>query len=255
MFTTEANWSQSLCNVNSSVLLWGLCVLWLAWISLDHGVTSWGAHLQQLMCIVSDLLSFFFEKNCLDYTSLHMCLVHFAQTFCGIAGRRPCGCWRVLRVCWVRKPDFPSGNVDFCFSKNTSISKTICVSRGTDFLAGAFRVAPAYWFRWRAAFNLSASWFRKRSQYLCDIDTLDKYNKYTSFPTQICGDVIPCHSFIPSVFVSSFQLFSTLFNSFQSFHRLRGNCETKKTYENRELRVTIKAIGCILVLLLSIKLN
>eukprot|EP00434_Breviolum_minutum_P005561 symbB.v1.2.004904.t2/scaffold263.1/size248082/5 len=32
----------------------------------------------------------------------------------------------------------------------------------TDFLAGAFRVAPAYWFRWRAAFNLSASWFRKR---------------------------------------------------------------------------------------------
>eukprot|EP00434_Breviolum_minutum_P005560 symbB.v1.2.004904.t1/scaffold263.1/size248082/5 len=26
----------------------------------------------------------------------------------------------------------------------------------TDFLAGAFRVAPAYWFRWRAAFNLSA---------------------------------------------------------------------------------------------------
>lgn len=118
MFTTEANWSQSLCNVNSSVLLWGLCVLWLAWISLDHGVTSWGAHLQQLMCIVSDLLSLFFEKNCLDYTSLHMCLVHFTQTFCGIAGRRPCGCWRVLRVCWVRKPDFPGGNVEIGLKKH-----------------------------------------------------------------------------------------------------------------------------------------
>ncbi|CAL1170863.1 unnamed protein product [Cladocopium goreaui] len=29
-------------------------------------------------------------------------------------------------------------------------------AQGTDFLAGAFRVVPAYWFRWRAAFNVSA---------------------------------------------------------------------------------------------------
>lgn len=84
MFTTEANWSQSLCNVNSSVLLWGLCVLWLAWISLDHGVTSWGAHLQQLMCIVSDLLSFFFEKTAwitLHYTCA-LCILpkHFVAS-------------------------------------------------------------------------------------------------------------------------------------------------------------------------------
>ena len=50
-----------------------------------------------------------------------------------------------------------------------------------------------------------------------------------------------------SVFwVSSFQ-------SFQSLHRFsRGNWEN---YGNRELRVTFKAIGCILVLLLSIKLS
>lgn len=34
------------------------------------------------------------------------------------AGRRPCGCWRVLRVCWVRKPDFPGGNVEIGLKKH-----------------------------------------------------------------------------------------------------------------------------------------